>query len=176
MDAFGFFFFLQQVAAANQLIHCAHAQFCHIFPKLLCNKAHKVDDIFGFSAEPFAKLRILCGNSYRAGIQVAHPHHHTAHGHKGCCSKSKLFCPQHRCNSDITATHQFSICFNTDFVAQTVHQQGLMGFCQAQLPGKSGIVNGTSRCCSSTSIISGNQDHLCACFCNTCCDSADTCF
>ena len=37
-------------------------------------------------------------------------------------------------------------------------------------------MDGTSRCCSRSSIISGNQDNLCSGFCNTGCDSTNTCF
>ena len=167
---------LQQIRTSYQFIHTADAQFTHIFTQLLRNKSHKVDDIFRFAGKPLTKLRILGCNTNRTGIQVADTHHDTSHGYKRSSCKTELLCAQDGCNCNITATHQFTIRLNTDFVTQSIHNQGLVGFCKTKLPRKTGIVNGGLRSSTRTTVITGNQDDLCTGLGNTGRNRADTCF
>ena len=46
---------------------------------------------------------------------------------------------------------------------------------EAQFPGKARIVYGASGCSAGPSVITGDQDHLCTCFCHTGCDGAYPC-
>ena len=130
-----------------------YAKTCHVFSQFLSNKLHEVFNVFRFSAEAFAKLRILCCHTYRTGIQVADTHHDTAHGYKRCCRKAKFLRTKKCCDRNVTAAHQLTICLNTDTVTQSVHDQGLMCLCKTKLPRKSRIVDGTSRSCTGTTVI-----------------------
>ena len=49
-----------------------------------------------------------------------------------------------------------------------------MCLCKSKLPRKSCIVDGTSRCRSGTSVVSGDQNGLCSGFCNTGSDRTNT--
>ena len=51
-----------------------------------------------------------------------------------------------------------------------------MCFCKSQFPWKSCIVDRTSWSCTCTSVITGDQNRLCTCFGNTCCNCTHTCF
>ena len=168
--------FLQQIGTANQFIHCADAQFCHIFSHFLSNKVHEIHYVFRFACKTFSQFRILGGNTHRAGIQIADTHHHTAHGNQRSSCETEFFCTQKGCNHHITACHQLAIGFNNDFITKIIHDQCLMGFCKTQLPGKSCIKYGTSGSCTGTAVKTGNQDNLCTCFGNTCCYRSDTGF
>ena len=160
----------------NQFIQCAHAKFCHIFPKFLCNEFHEIHDIFRLTAEILTKFRILCRNTNRTGIQITYTHHDATHRYQRCCRKSEFFRTQNRGNRHITTGHQFSVCFNTNFITKTVHNQCLVCLCKTKFPRKTGIMNGTSRCCTGTSVITGNENHLCACLCHAGCNRTNARF
>ena len=152
-----------------------NAKTCHIFSQFLSNKSHKVFYIFRFSAEAFTKLRILCCNPYRTCVQITYTHHYAAHSYKRSCRKAEFFCTEKCCNCNITATHQFTVCLNTNTVTQSVHKKCLMCLCKAEFPRKSCIVDRASWCGTCSSVITGDQNCLCTGFCNTCCDSTDAC-
>ena len=151
---------LQEIASAYQLIHGMYTEFCHIFPHFLSNKFHKVDDVLRFTAEILSQLRILGCYTYRAGIQIADTHHDTAHGDQRSCGKTKFLSTQHGSHHHITTAHQFTVCLDTYFVSQIVADQSLMGLCQTDFPGKSCIMDRTSRRGTGTSVITGDQDNL----------------
>ena len=140
------------------------------------HESHKVDDVFRFSAEVLAKFRILCCHTNRTCIQITHPHHNASHSYKWCCRKSKFLCSKDCCNCHVTTTHQFSICLNTDTFTQSILDQCLMCFRKSKLPRKSCIVDRTLSRRSGSSIISRDQDQSGSCFCDSGCDSSNTCF
>ena len=153
-------FHLQQIRAAYQLIHGAHTETGHVFPQILGNEFHKVHDVFRFSAESFAKLRILGRHAHRAGVQVADTHHYAAHGYQRRCGKTELLGAQHGRNGHILASHQLSVGLDSDAPPETVLNQGLMRLRQSQLPGHSRMVDGASGSRARSSVITGNQDNL----------------
>ena len=127
---------------------------CHIFSQLLSDKSHEVFYVFRFSTETFTKFRVLCCHTDRAGIQVADTHHDASHGYKRSCRKTKFLCTEKCCNGNVTAAHQFTVCLDADTVTESVHDQGLVCLGKTKFPRKSCIVDGTSRCCTGTSIVS----------------------
>ena len=147
-----------------------------MFAKLLSDKTHEIHNIFRFSGKTFSQFRILCSDTNRTCIQVADTHHDASHRYQWSCSKTEFLCTKHCRYSNITTTHEFSVCLNADFISQAVHDQCLMRLSETKLPRKSCIVDGTSRCSTGSSVITRNQDNLCTGFCNTGCDSSDTCF
>ncbi len=167
---------LQEVCAPYQLIYAAYPELCHVFPQLLRNKAHKVHHILRFSPEALPQLRILGRHAYRAGIQVADTHHHTAHGHQGRCGKAEFFRAQYRRDRHIPAAHQLAVRLNADLISQAVHEQGLMGFRQSQFPGKARVMDGAPGSRSRAAVIAGDQDHLGPRLCHTCSHSSHSRF
>ena len=159
---------------SNHFIHSMNTKTCHIFSHFLSYKSHKVFYVFRFSPETLTKLRILCGNTDRTGIQITYTHHNASHCYKRSCCKTKFLCSEKRCDHNITSAHELSICLDTYPVTQTIHKKCLMCFCKSKLPWKSCIVDRASWSCSCSSVITGDQNGLCTGFCNTGCNSTDT--
>ena len=59
---------LEQVGAAHQFFHGAHAQTGHILPQVLGHEPHKVHDIFRLALEILAKLGVLGADAHGAGV------------------------------------------------------------------------------------------------------------
>ena len=135
---------------------------------------HEVYDILRFALEAFSQLRVLGRNADRAGIEVADTHHDAAHGNKRSGRKAKFLRTQDAGDCHITAGHQLTVGLKDNFIAQAIHDQGLVCLSHAKLPRKSGIVDGVSRRCTGTAVKTGYQDNLCACLCNTGCHGANT--
>ena len=165
---------LQKIGTSYQFINRPDTKFCHVLTKFLSDKSHKVDDILRFSFETLSKLRILCCNTYRAGIEITYTHHDASHCYKWSCGKTKFLCTKNCCNGNITSCHQLTVCLDTHFISQSILNQCLVGLSQTKLPRKSRIVDRALWCRSCTSVVTGNQHDLCACLCNTCCNRTDT--
>ena len=151
----------------HQFIHGAHTQLCHIFPQFLRDKFHKVFHIFWFAPESLPQFRILGSHTYRTGIQIADPHHHTAHCHKRRRCKTELLRAQNRRNGDVPAAHQLPVRLDPHLVSQSVLDQRLMCLRKSQLPGQSRVVDRSSGRRPRSSVITGYQDHLRSRFCHT---------
>jgi hypothetical protein len=52
----------------------------------------------------------LCGNTDRAGVGVALPHHDAAQGDEGCSGEAKLFGSQQSCHGNVLAGAHLPIC------------------------------------------------------------------
>ena len=93
----------QQVGAAHQLVHGAHAQLCHVLPQFLGHKGKVVDEVLRLAAEVLAQLGVLGADAHGAGVQIAHAHHHTALGHQQGSAEAELLCAQHAADGHIPA-------------------------------------------------------------------------
>ena len=125
----------QQIRAANQLLYRAHAQLRHVFPKLLSHEAHEIHDVLRLAPEFLPKLRVLGADAHGAGVQVAHPHHHAAHGNQWAGSEAEFLGTQHGGDGHIPAAHKLAVRLNAHPGAQTVQNQALVSLGNAQLPG-----------------------------------------
>ena len=156
----------KQRASANQLVYGFYTEVSHYFPKLLCGKAHEVFHIFRLPAETAAQIGILCGNTHRAGIKIAYTHHHTPHGNQRRRGKPEFFCTENSCNCNIPAGEKLPVCLQNHSLPQAVFNKCAVGLGKSKLPWQPCIVDGASRCRTGSSVITGNQDDLCPCFCN----------
>ena len=111
----------KKVCAADEVIDFLNSKQSHVLTKFLCDKLHKVLNIFRLSFKSLSEFRILCCNTYRAGIEITYTHHYAAHCYKRCCCKSILFCSKKCCHKHITACHKFTVCLNTDTGTESVH-------------------------------------------------------
>ena len=130
----------------------------------------------GFPAKRFLNSGFCVAMPAGQVSRVTDTHHDTSHGYQA--EPLQIRIPLHpECAAIATSRPliKLSVCLNTDFISQTVHDQSLMCLGKSKLPWKSCIVDGTCRSCTGTSIITGDQNNLCACFCNTCCDGTNTC-
>ena len=124
----------QQIGAAYQLVHGAHAKLCHVLPQLLGHKGEVVDDVLRLALEVLAQLGVLGADAHGTGVQIAHAHHHAALGHQQGGAEAKLLCAQHAADGHIPAGQQLGVALNAHAGAQTVQDQGLVGLGDAQLP------------------------------------------
>ena len=102
----------EEVGTSDKLIYCTDSELCHIFTHFLCNKGHKVYDIFGFALETLAEFGVLCCNAYGAGVKVADSHHYAAHCYQRSGSEAVFLCAEHCCDDDITSRHHLAVRFN----------------------------------------------------------------
>ena len=168
---------LQQVGAAHQLFHGAHAQLCHVFPQILSHELHEVHDMLRLALELLAQFGVLGADAHGAGVQIAHPHHHAAHGNQRAGAEAEFFRAQHGGDGNIPAGHELTVGLNAHPGAQAVHDQALMSFRDAQLPGQARVMDGgVDGGRAGTAVKAGNQDDLRTGLGNAGGDGADTGF
>ena len=71
---------LQAIHPTGHLAKRAKAQPGHNGAKVFGNEAHQPDEVRGPAGELFSEQRVLGGDTHRAGVQVAYPHHDAAQG------------------------------------------------------------------------------------------------
>ena len=93
------------------------------------------------SLEPFSERIILRRDACRAGILRADTHHHAAHADERSCREPELLRAQKRCDRHVPSAHELAVRLQNDLAAETVLDQRLMGFTDAELPGKPRMVD-----------------------------------
>ena len=125
-------------------------------------KRMKLIDIFRLAVEAAcAGIRVLRGNADRTGIQVAHAHHHAAHGDQRRCGKAEFLRAQHARRS--RRRGRSSACRRSPArtrLRRPFSHQRLMGFGQPDLPWQAGMMDGALRRGAGTAVIAGDQDDL----------------
>src|SRR5439155_20422996 len=107
-DGFGRF---EAVRPSEHVIDSAETQLGHDFAKLLGDKSHKVHDIICAAAKKFPQARVLRGNANRTGIQVADPHHDTAHRNQRRRGKTEFFRTEQSGYSDVATRLELAVGF-----------------------------------------------------------------
>lgn len=78
----------------------------------------------------------------------------------GAGSKAEFLRPQHTGHGHIPAVHQFAVHLQPHPGAQAVLHKRLVGFCQTQLPGKAGVINGVLGRGSGAAVVAGDEHRL----------------
>ena len=133
---------VEQVAAADHLVHGPEAELGHVLAHFLGDEPEEVDHVLGLAAELLAELGVLGGDAHRAGVQVAHPHHDAAHDDQRRRREAILLGPQQRGDHHVAAGLHLAVGLDDDAIAQLVQHQGLLGLGQAELPGNAGVLDG----------------------------------
>ena len=167
-------FGLQQVGVTDHLVEGAEAQLCHQLAYFLSHKAHEVDYILWLAGKALTQFRILGGNSGRACVAMAYPHHHAAQGNQRCGGEAELLGTQQCSDHNIATGLELTVNLNDYPAAQVIKHQGLMGFGQAELPGQTGMLDAGERRCAGTAIIPADQDDIGMGLGNPGCDGADS--
>ena len=150
----------QQVGAAHQFVHGAHAELCHVFPQLLGHKGQVADDVLRPALEVFAQLGVLGADAHGAGVQVAHPHHDAALGHQQACAEAEFLRAQHAADRHVPPAEQLGVALDPHPGAQAVQDQGLVGLGDAQLPGQAGVLDGGAGGRAGAAVVARHQDDL----------------
>ena len=97
--------------------------------------------MFGLAFEPLSKRFVLGGDAERAGIFVAHAHHHASHGYERGRRKAEFLRTEERRDGDVPAAHEFAVGLQDHMVTQPVFDQGFVRLGKAELPGKSRVMD-----------------------------------
>jgi len=97
--------------------------------------------VFSHALEFLSQYRILSSDPHRAGVEVAFTHHDAAECDQRCGGETNLFRPEQGADHYIPARFDAAVRLQHNATAQIIHDQGLMGFCDAQLPWQSGMLD-----------------------------------
>ena len=73
---------------------------------------------------------------------MADAHHYASQGNQGNGAEAEFFGTQQARYGNIPGGFQLTVTFQRNPAAQTIHNQGLLGFSQAQFPGQAGMADG----------------------------------
>ena len=125
----------QQIGATNQIHQTCYAQLCHQLAGFMGDKL-KVIRHFERQAVIVILTQFVILSCYTRGavVQVANTQIFTAERHHRASAEAEAFCAENRRFDDIDTRFQAAIDLQTNFVTQTVSNQRLLGFHQAEFP------------------------------------------
>jgi hypothetical protein len=97
--------------------------------------------VLGLAGEALAQGRILGGHAHRTGVEVALAHHDAAFDHQRRGGEAEFVRAQQRADDDVATGLDLAIDLHADTAAQAVEHQGLLGFGQAELPRRTGVLD-----------------------------------
>src|SRR3954470_893717 len=156
-------FDIEHIDAADHIVEFPEAEFGHVLAHLLGDEEEEIDDVLGLPLKLLAQNRILRCDADRARVQVALAHHDAAHRDERSGSESKFFGAEKRGDGYVASGLQLAVGLDADAAAKVVKQQNLLCFCQAEVPGNSGVLDGAEGRCAGASGIAANQDHIGVC-------------
>ena len=119
---------------ADGLLQRTETELGKQFAHFLGDVHEEVDDRFRLALEPGAQLGILGGDALRAGVLLARAHHDAALDHKRRGGEAEFLGTEQRGDDHVAAGLELAVALNDDAGAQTVQNQRLLGFGQADLP------------------------------------------
>ena len=112
----------------------------HDLAQLFGDEEEVVDHVLGLAGEALARSTGSCvATPDRAGVEMALAHHDAAGGDQRRGGEAELVGAQQRADGHVAAGAQAAVRLHGDAAAQAVQQQGLLGFGQADLPGRAGV-------------------------------------
>ena len=148
---------VQQVAAADHLLEGSDAKLGHDLTHFLGHEEEVVHHMLGLAAELGAQHRVLCGNTHRAGVEVALAHHDAAFHHQRSGGKAHFIGTQQRGDRHVAAGLHLAVGLHAHTAAQAVQHQRLLGFGQADLPGAAGVLDGAPGRSAGATVMAGNH-------------------
>ena len=117
----------------------------HDFSGFFGDHEQVVDNVFGLPVEFLSKLRILCGDADRAGVEMTLPHHDAAERDERCGCEAVLFGSQQRCDDNIAASLELAVCLQANSASQVVHDQRLVRFSDPEFPWQTSVFDAGER-------------------------------
>ena len=155
---------VELVHPADHLVHGAEAQLRHDLAQLFGDEEEIVDHMLGLAGEALAQHRILGRHADRAGVEMAFAHHDAARGDQRRGGKAEFVGAQQRADGDVAAGAKAAIHLHRDAAAQAVQHQSLLGFGQADFPGRAGMGERGQRRGAGAAFKAGNRDMVGAAF------------
>ncbi len=120
-------------------------------------KKKKLMTCFGLAGELRAQHGVLRGDADRAGVEVALAHHDAAQRDQRRGGEAELLGAQQRGDGDVAAGLQFAVGLHADAAAQVVHDQHLLRFGEAELPGSAGMFERGERRGAGAAIVAADE-------------------
>jgi hypothetical protein len=149
---------LEDFDMSNHLVDGAETKLCHDGSKLVGNIVEEVDNMFGSTGELLSELRVLSGDTNRAGVQMALAHKDTAHGDKRSSGKAPFLSTKETSKGNITTSLELSISLDNDTTTKIVEDQSLVSLSQTQLPRKTSVLDTSPSRSTSTTIVTRDQN------------------
>ena len=143
----------QQISTADHFTQRSSADTGQNFTDFLRIECYQINHFVSRSGEFFTQVFILSTDTNRTSIGLALPHHDAAHGYQSRRTYTIFLCTKHRSHNNITACAQPTIRAQSYSLAQIVHSQNLMRFCQPHFPRQASKFNGCRWRCSRTTIM-----------------------
>src|SRR6516225_4270321 len=118
----------------------------------------EANDVFGLAAELCAQVRPLCRNAGRTGVQMALARHVAAKRDKHGCAEGVFVSTKQRGNHDVTRGAQAAIGAKTNSSAETIVDQDLLRFREAEFPWVAGVLNARKRRGARATCVSRDDD------------------
>ena len=166
-------FHLEQVGAADQLVHAAHAELRHDLARLFGDEEEVVDHVLGLALEFLAQHRILRGHAHRAGIEMAFAHHDAAFDHQRRGGEAEFVRAEHGADDHVAPGLDLAVDLHRDAPAQAVEHQRLLRFREAQLPRRAGVLDRRPGRCAGAAVVAGDGDMVGLGLGHACRDGAD---
>ena len=112
----------------------------------------------GGAAEALAELRVLGGDTHRARVQMADPHHDATHGDQGSGREAKLVGAEERADHHVAARLDLAVDLDGDARAQVVEEQRLLRLGEADLPWHAGVLHRGLRRGAGAAVVAGDGD------------------
>ena len=117
----------EQIDAADRLVERPQPQRGEDLAHLLGDEEEEVHDVLGGALEALAQLRVLGGDSDRAGVQVTGAHHDAAGRDQRPRGEAHLIGAEHRRDHDVATGLQLAVGLHDDPRAQVVQAAASAG-------------------------------------------------
>src|SRR5579859_6245987 len=151
---------LQHLGVADGFGYRPEPQRRQMFAHFLRNVFEKRHHELGFAGEPLPQHRVLRRHADRAGIQVAHAHHHAPAYDQRRAGEAELLSTEQHGDDDVAAGLELAVALHDDPVTQAVLEKGLLRLGDAKLPGRAGVLDRRERRCAGAAIVARDQDHV----------------
>ena len=131
-----------QVGASHNVLQTGESHLGQIFAHFLSQEFKIVHQILVVSAEAFTQFRVLGGHTHRAGVGMAFAHHDATQHNQYRGSEGKFFGTQQRHADDVASGLDLTVGLKAHLAAQSVQNEGLLGFAQTDFRRNSGIAHG----------------------------------
>ena len=151
---------VEPVHLADHLVDRAETELRHQFAEFFGEHEEEVDDVLRLAGELLAELRILGGDAHRTGVEVALPHHDAAHHHQRRRGDAKLLGSEQRGHRHVLRSADHAVGLHDDPTAEVVHDEHLVGFGEAELPGQAGMHDRGLRARPRAAVVARDQHHV----------------
>mmetsp|Transcript_31062 Transcript_31062/g.56347 ORF Transcript_31062/g.56347 Transcript_31062/m.56347 type:complete len:301 (+) Transcript_31062:1051-1953(+) len=131
----------QMLCLTNHILHRSVPQLGHNLANFLCHQKEVIHHMLRLTRKLLPQLLVLCGNSHRTGVQMAFAHHDASQGDEWAGGETVFFGTEEAGDRYIAPGLELSVGLEFDPIAQSIKNESLLRFREAELPGKTGALD-----------------------------------